>query len=160
MGFLASVLSIIGVPGAVWQAWRARSAAQAAEAASRDALSKLTTLRTMTQLSAVLQQLEELKAFNRLRAASQAIERYSRLRSSLVEIRARDHALNDEERGVLQQTIAILAQLERELDRARERGGGEIGFADANARLSDELDRLSELLASLERRSLRTDHGR
>jgi hypothetical protein len=81
------------------------------------------------------------------------------LRTSLVEIRNREAALDDEECGVLQQTITLLAELERDLDLAGERGGEPVGFATANARLSEELDRLSGLLASLEQRSLRKSHG-
>jgi hypothetical protein len=117
-------------------------------------------LRTISQLSAVRERLKDLKAFNRLRAAGEAIERYSRLRDALVEIRAGELGFDDEERRTLQQTITILAGLERELDRAREADAPHSGFADANARLSDELDRLSDLLARLERRSLRISDGR
>jgi hypothetical protein len=160
LGFAASLVALLGVPSAVWQAWRARSAAEAAEVASRNTLAKLSTLRTISQLSAVRERLKDLKAFNRLHAAGEAIERYSLLRDALVEIRAGELGFDDEEQRSLQQTITILAELERELDRAREAGAPHIGFADANAQLSDELDRLSDLLARLERRSLRISDGR
>ena len=120
---------------------------------------RVVAFRGTAQLSTVLQQMEDLKALNRVSSPEALLERYSRVRLALLDVRAQHPGLTPARSRMIQDAVLLLADLEHALDMALELGQPRAEFAEANSRIAEALDRLVGLLRTLEDEHLGGSRG-
>ena len=151
-GNIASVFGlIVSVVGFVWTivgVRRSKQAAQAARAAADRASKEIFRASAMVELGAATASLEEIKRLQRDGSWPGLLDRYSTLRATLISIRASRADLGDEHRTEIQNAITYLRQIENSVERALAKGQ-QPSAVKLNAVISDQLDRLSEVLGSL-----------
>jgi hypothetical protein len=114
-------------------------------------------MRSIVDLSSILAALHDLKTLHRVSAWSVLPERYGRLRSSLVALRASRPQLDENQKTVLQSAIQHLADLEVNVDRLLLTSKTPTNVHRINAVISGEIDALTELLTKLQREEI--SHG-
>jgi hypothetical protein len=102
----------------------------------------------MIELAAATSALQEIKRLQRDGEWQDLLERYSTLRSALIAIRASSQVLIEQHQTVIQGAITQIRTIETKVERAIE-AGDKPSAARLNAVVSDQLDKLSQVLGEL-----------
>jgi len=160
-GDIASVLgllvSVVGFLFTIYGVWRSKRSAQRAEAAAQRASGAIASMHSISDLAAVLAALDEVKRLQRSAAWDLLPDRYSSLRGKLITLRTSRPYLTEDQHATLQGAIQHLADLEKTVVRALTSSKTPSKISRLNSIVSDQIDRLTELLAQLHREEV--DHG-
>lgn len=153
-GDLASVagllVSLVGFFFTLRGVWRARSAAEAARDAARQTQEAIVRSDMIADVSAVIAMMNEVKRFHRDGNWPGSLERCSEIRQKIISIRGTGFNLTEEHKkfltGAGQQFKDIETQVETAAAKKRN-----LKYADLNEIVSEQVDRLNEILVTLKR---------
>jgi len=152
-GAYASVFGLVIAFGGFYLTLRnvkkGERAATRAEAAARDAVAKFRLFESVSGFSTAISALEEIKRLHRKDAWEVVLDRYAALKATLVEVRASNGNLSEEQKTAVQQVISDLSAMEKTVESELEETGKPQQVAKFNARLSRNIERIQEVLADL-----------
>lgn len=153
-GDLASIVGLavamLGFGFTLRGVFRARTAAQAAAQEASKARQTLTQYHAIGDLSGVVVAIEDIKRHHRNQAWQIVPDRYSTLRSRLVEVRASCASWMDvDDNATIQSAIQHLRGMEQTVDRILEDKAEPPSAARLNSILSEQMDKLNDVVAKL-----------
>ena len=146
------VLAAVGFFVTIIGVWKSKSAAERAASAATQARDNMIVLHTVDDFATAVAAMEEIKRLHRADAWVALPDRYSDLRKRLVMLRATYGELSDLDRAVIQGTVQHLVTLETKVERALAAGAAPNNVPKMNEIVSQQLDKLSELLAIVKAR--------
>lgn len=151
-GNVANILGLlVSIAGFAWTligVYRSKNAADRARESAENARHDIFRASAMIDLAAAMSVLQEVKRLHRQQDWTALLDRYSALRATLITIRASRQDLKESHAIVIQGAIAQLRTIEDKVERAVATGQT-LNPAKLNIVVSNELDRLSEVLGSM-----------
>ena len=146
------VLAVVGFVVTIIGVWKSKSAAERAASAAAQARDNMIVLHTVDDFATAVAAMEEIKRLHRADAWVVLPDRYSDLRKRLVMLRATYGELSELDRAVIQGTVQHLVTLETKVERAIAAGAAPSNVPKMNEIVSQQLDKLTELLAIVKAR--------
>lgn len=142
------VLGVVGFGITFFQLWRTKKAAIAARRAAEATKTRLRSLDAALEVSSSIDKLEEIKRHHRGNNWAILPDQYSSLRRKLSRTRKLCEGLADEQQAVFQGSITQLKAMEGKVETALTKKDVPKA-APLNKIISNELDKLNELLIEL-----------
>ena len=153
LGDLASIvgvaISIVGFVLTVWGVLKSRKAAERAEAAATAARDSIRIFDTTVDFASAITTLEELRRAHRAGQWPILPDRYAAVRKLLINVRASNPGLSEQQNKVIQQSLANLAVLEQTVERGLVAKSDPANPAKLNQILSQDIDELVAIFAEL-----------
>ncbi|HEX8429641.1 MAG TPA: hypothetical protein VF625_00080 [Longimicrobium sp.] len=142
-------LSIVGFGATLYGLWRATTAAKAAATAAQETRETLLRSGNIAELATAMSVMEEIKRLHRVGAWPLLLDRYAILRRSLISVRSSTPHLGEEGSKTLQTAIRHFFAIEQAVEEAVDTGVGPANVPKLNKLVSQQIDKLEELLTSL-----------
>jgi hypothetical protein len=154
-GVLGIFISLIGFAVTLIGVWRAAAAAEAARTAARAAKESITLLQTVVDFSLAISTLEAIKREHRLEQWALLPDRYAYIRKILITLRHSGVTMTDSQKGIVQNAIVNLSDIERTVERALAVGAAaRLKTAKFNGLIANDIDQLQTVFVSLKESSL------
>lgn len=154
-GDLASVaglaVSVIGFLLTIVGVWRAKSAAEAAQNAARQTKEVIVRSDMIADISAVISMMNEIKRFHREGNWSGSLERCSEIRQKIISIRGTGSNLTKEHQTFLSSAGQQFKDIETQVETVAAGKKRSLPYATLNVIVSEQVDRLNEVLVTLKR---------
>lgn len=123
LGDLSSIagvlIAIVGFGFTLFGIFKAKGAAESARQASRETRDRLRLFENIVDFSAAIATLEEIQRLHRQHSALPIMpDRYATIRKLLIQLRGSGTPMSDDQRSVIQNALANVAELERLVERA------------------------------------------
>jgi len=158
LGDLASVIGlvivVVGFVFTIIGVTRSRRAAQKAEEATRAAIGEMLRSNTIADVSAAISTMSEIKRVHRLSEPQWHLlpDRYSQIRRMLIAIPTSHGNLSNADLSAVQASIAQFRAIERRVEAFLSTAKPEPNWAKLNVIVSDQVDKLSVILAAMKQR--------
>lgn len=153
IGDIASIfgllVAVIGFSATIYNVVKSKSAAIRAEQAADKAVASVQIFQAVSDISKVISILDEIKRLNRVKEWKVLLDRYSTLRSLIVEIKAANPDLSEGKKIQLQSAIQHAANLENKIETATAKGEEPDGIPQMNKIISNVVETLSTLLVEI-----------
>jgi hypothetical protein len=158
--FLGLLVSLVGFGFTLLQLHRTKAVAEAAKNAANQTQEKLRNFDTVMDFSSVITMMEDIKRHHRGNNWYILPDRYSALRIKLVAIKTTYTNLTDNQQTVLQSAIQQFKSMEGTVERALARKSAPANFPKLNEIVSNEIDKLNEVLTEIRNQMEITNYGR
>lgn len=146
-GVMGFFITLGGFGITIYNLSKTRKASEIATKAVDNIRKDLKKVDTISQLSSILTEMDEIKRLHREKIYPQLLEKYSKLRSSLIFIKNDNNTLKDEDYVILQGAIVQLRASEQAIEKALFTNNHfEIKTPKFNNLISNHIDKLQEVL--------------
>lgn len=142
-------ISVIGFAVTIWGVIKSKNAAESTKETAEKMQKDLRRLDTIVDISSVVGIMEEIKRHHRNNNWIILPDRYSSLRGKLVLIKSTHNDLTDKQKTFLQSAIQQSKLIEENVEKALSKNLEPQNFAKLNKLLSDEIDKLNEVMAEI-----------
>jgi cell division protein FtsX len=153
LGDIASVIgiiiSLVGFFITIWNVIQTRKAAQKAEEIGRKVREDISKIETIEEFSKAIATIDEIKRLNRDGAWSILPERYSSLRKSLISIKNSNPNMPENDKVILSNALRHTSNIEDQIEQFIVNKSLQIDIPKFNKIISQQGDRLTEILVSL-----------
>lgn len=151
-GVLGIVISVGGFGLTLWNVLRSKKAAESAEKAAQSTRDALAAFDTTVDFTSAIAILEEIKRAHREKNWIVLPDRYAAIRKLLITLRSSGAPLSEPSLLAIQGSLVNLKAIEDAVEKYLQNGATDktkLNGAKYNSVLSDDIDRLVEMLASL-----------
>lgn len=141
------IITLIGFLITIITLNKTKKASEIATKAVKAIQHDLKKIDTVTNLSSVLTEMEEIKRLHREKNYSQLLDKYSKLRVSLISVKSSNPALTEEDSTILQGAITQLKASEKIIDKHLHTNvNSQPDNVKLNGLISNHIDKLQEVL--------------
>ncbi len=152
-GDIASIaglfVALIGFAITILGVWKSRTAAESAKKAANEARAAITRTEVIANFSSAVTAMDEVKRLHRTGAWDVMPDRYSSLRRILISICSSHPNLNEDQRILIQSSIAQFRELESLIESFLAGDESSPSSAKLNKIVTAQIDKLDEVLNSI-----------